>query len=102
MRQERLDEFWAPAFVCIVLFAYPVRENISHGQAYVLAFALLVIAWNGYATSRDSLLGVPHGVMLVTKTASLMFWPLLLLERRWRALTGASAPPRSSRSQRSP
>jgi hypothetical protein len=86
VRRERLDGFWAPAFLCIALLAYPVRENISHGQAYVLAFALLTTAWQGYRTSRDGLLGVPLGVLLVTKTASLMLWPLLLVERRWRAV----------------
>jgi hypothetical protein len=86
VRRERLDGPWGPAFLCIVLFADPVRENISHGQAYGLALALLAITWHGYRTSRDGLLGAPAGVLLVTKTVSLMLWPLLLVERKWRAL----------------
>jgi hypothetical protein len=91
VRSLRLDGAWAPTFLCVVVFAYPVRENMLHAQAYGLAFALLVVAWHGYRASRNGLLGAPLGVLLITKTACLPMWPLPLAERRWRALAWGAA-----------
>jgi hypothetical protein len=68
-----------------------VRENVSHAQMYLLALALLAVAWSGWRGGRAAALGAPLGVLLVTKSATLMLWPLLLAKRAWRALGWSAA-----------
>jgi alpha-1,2-mannosyltransferase len=86
VRACALRGVWAGLFLTAVFFSHPVRENVSHGQVYLLALALLTAAWQGWRTGRWALAGVPLGILLVTKTASLLLWPLLLVQRSWRAL----------------
>ena len=92
LRVLRIRGAWAPAFLLLVFLYQPAYENLSHGQMYVLALVLLCMAWSGYRRERSPLLGTSLGVLLVTKTAALMMWPLLLVQRRRRALAwGAGA-----------
>ncbi|HEX9886465.1 MAG TPA: glycosyltransferase family 87 protein [Longimicrobiales bacterium] len=86
MRRLDLRGGWAAAFACLAFVAHPVRENLGHGQVYILALALVTAAWWGYRGPREPLLGTPMGVLLATKTTALMLWPLLLAQRRWRGL----------------
>lgn len=77
---------WAPALLSIILLSTPVRDDLAHGQTYMLMLALLMAAWHGYRTTRPSMEGAPLGIILTTKNAALPFWPLLVIERRWRTL----------------
>jgi len=53
---------------------------------YVLVLVLLVVAWIGYRRQRSGTCGAAVGTLFIAKTAALMMWPLMLVERRWRAL----------------
>ena len=75
-----------PALYTLIFLFQPLRENLLHGQMYVLVLALWVLAWQGFRTNRPGLLGASLGALLITKTAGLMLWPLLLAQRRWNAL----------------
>ncbi|MCH8144307.1 MAG: DUF2029 domain-containing protein [Gemmatimonadetes bacterium] len=86
VRSLNIREGWVPGFFCFVFLYQPVYENLSHGQMYVLVLVLLSLAWQGYSAVRAGLLGTTLGALFVTKTAALMMWPLLLVQRQWRAL----------------
>lgn len=78
---------WLGLTLMALLFLYrPLYQNFQFAQAYVLLLALLILAWWGYRTGREGVLGVALGLVLGLKTAGLFLWPLLLLQRRWRAL----------------
>ena len=66
--------------------AHPVVENIQHATVYLLALAFLTVAWWGYRRERAAKTGLPLGVLLATKNAALMLWPLLIARKRWTAL----------------
>ena len=84
--QLKLHGAWIPAFLGLTFSFQPVNENLTHGQMYVLVLVVLVVAWIGYRRRRPGTFGGAVGSLLVAKTAALMMWPLLLVERRWRAL----------------
>lgn len=84
--QLKLHGPWTPAFLGLTFSFQPVNENLTHGQMYVLVLVLLVVAWIGYRRRRPGTFGCGVGALFIAKTAALMMWPLLLVERRWRAL----------------
>ena len=84
--QLKLHGAWTPVFLGLTFWFQPVNENLTHGQMYVLVLVLLVVAWIGYRRWRPGTFGAAVGVLFMAKTAALMMWPLLLVERRWRAL----------------
>jgi hypothetical protein len=75
-----------PALYTVTFLFQPLRENLFRGQLYVWVLAACVLAWQGSRTNRPWLLGASLGALLITKPAALMLWPLLLVQRRWRAL----------------
>jgi hypothetical protein len=89
-----LSGVWA-APVCL---AYtPIRENFILGQAYLLIFlALCILFWAILAPTQShgrlsqTTGGIALGLALVSKTAFVWLWPLLLLAKRWRLLIGAA------------
>jgi hypothetical protein len=88
----KLRSFWLPLFIVIVLLFQPLYANLNDGQIYILVLALLVLTWHGYRTGRDGLLGVSLGLLLIFKLAAVLLWPLLVVQRRWRAIVwGAGA-----------
>ncbi len=91
VRKLRLEGAWLPGFIALVLVFQPLYENVSLGQAYVLLLGLLVVAWGGYRHRNDAVLGIALGLMLILKVAGILLWPLLLVQRRWRALGWATA-----------
>ena len=64
----------------------PVSENLRNGQAYLLVFLMLSLLTWSLTRSRASLGSVSLGLMVVLKAAGARLRPLLLWERRWRAL----------------
>ncbi len=86
LRSLNIRGGWVPGFFCFVFLYQPVYENLAHGQMYVLVLVLLSLAWQGYSAVRAGLLGTTLGALFVMKTAALMMWPLLLVQRQWRAL----------------
>jgi hypothetical protein len=82
----RIGGLWAPAFAGFVFQYHPLVATLDHGQFYALGLALLVVVFEGYRRRRDLAIGVPLGFLLITKTAGLLIWPLLVLGRRWRAM----------------
>jgi hypothetical protein len=79
-------ELYLPVSIAFALLYQPLYANLSFGQGYIVVFALLVVAWCAYSTGSDRLLGFALGLMLVLKLAGLLLIPLLILQRRWRAL----------------
>ena len=58
---------------------------------YVLALALVSLAWYGYRQAQNGLVGMALGSLLITKTAALMVWPLFLVQRHYRMLVWGAA-----------
>lgn len=89
--ERGLRGVWVPGFSAFVLLYQPLYANSAQGQVYVLILFLLVTAWHGYRHGRAWLLGAAIGLMLILKTAGLLLWILLLMQRRWRALAWGGA-----------
>jgi hypothetical protein len=71
----------------ILFFAFqPLRTGLAFGQVYIPILLLLTGAWIGYRRDRPFLLGASLAAMLLLKTAGILLWPLLVVQRRWRAL----------------
>ena len=86
LRHLDLDRRAGLVLVAYGLAAQPVWANFQQGQIYLILLALLVLAWQGYRAGQSRRLGVTLGVLAVFKLAGLFLWPLLLVQRRWRAL----------------
>ena len=85
-----LRGLYAPGFLCLVLSYQPLLANFRYGQAYVFLLGLLVIGWYAYRRQQSWLLGGSLALMLMLKSAGLLFWLLLLFQRNWRALAWAT------------
>ncbi len=82
---------WQQAFWLVVLLFQPVWVNFAYGQAYVLLFALLALAWRAADRDRPGPLGVVLGLLLILKNAAVFLWPLALVQRQGRALVVGAA-----------
>ncbi len=79
-------EFWIPLILILFLSYQPLYANFLLGQAYVLIFCLLIVAWYAYVSGNEKLLGIVIGLIFIIKSASFIFWIFLLVQRRWRSL----------------
>jgi hypothetical protein len=79
-------EFWIPLILIIFLSYQPLYANILFGQAYILVFCLLIVAWYAYVSGNEKLLGIAIGLIFILKSTSFIFWLFLLVQRRWRSL----------------
>lgn len=86
LSQLEFRGLWMPGSSAFVLFYQPIYANFNFGQAYVLLFALLVMAWHGYRHRHEAMLGIALGLVVILKTAGVLLWLLLLVQRRWKAL----------------
>lgn len=77
---------WAAGLLCLVFLFQPVHANLFHGTMYAMALAFLILAWWAYRSCRDPTTGVSLGLLFAAKTTALMYWPLFLVQRRWKAL----------------
>jgi hypothetical protein len=79
-------DFWIPLILILFLSYQPLYSNFSFGQAYILIFCLLIVAWYAYVSGNEKLLGIAIGLIFILKSTSFIFWLLLLVQRRWRSL----------------
>jgi hypothetical protein len=89
-REAGLGGPWAFSFAALAFLFQPVAADLGFANVYVLVLALATLAWRGYRTRNDALLGVALAAMLALKLAGSFLWLLLLVERRWRALAWAA------------
>ena len=82
---------WRAAAFFAVFAAPPSLVNVAFGQVYAILLLMFVLIWVAWRRGAEVLGGVFFGIVLAFKTAGLFFLPLLLLERRWRALMAAGA-----------
>lgn len=82
---------WIPLVIILFLLFQPLHVNFSFAQAYILIFFLLVFAWYTYGSNKDELLGFLIGLMFVLKTAGAIFFVMLLIDKRWKALIWSAA-----------
>ncbi len=64
----------------------PVYAHQEQGQLYLGMGVLLLLAWVSYRRHNEALLGITLAGLLLFKLVGLFLWPLLLVQRRWRAL----------------
>ncbi len=86
IRKFNYKEFWVPLILILFLAYQPLYANFSFGQAYILIFCLLIVAWYAYVSGNEKLLGIAIGLIFILKSTSFIFWLLLLVQRRWRSL----------------
>jgi hypothetical protein len=67
-----------------------VRVHLLHGQAHLLVLAGWILALACYRRGRDLTLGATLAAMFLLKSAGVLLWPVLLVQRRWRALASAA------------
>jgi hypothetical protein len=79
-------EFWIPLILILFLSYQPLYANFLFGQAYILVFCLLIVAWYAYVSGNEKLLGIAVGLIFILKSTSFIFWLFLLAQRRWRSL----------------
>lgn len=77
---------WRPMGFLAVFVAAPSAENLGFAQVYPVVLLMLVLAWRAWRKHADEFGGSLIGIVLCWKTAGLFLWPLMVLERRWRAL----------------
>jgi len=86
IQKFNFKEFWTPLILILFLSYQPLYANILFGQAYILIFCLLTVAWYAYVSGNEKLLGVAIGLIFILKSTSFIFWLFLLVQRRWRSL----------------
>jgi hypothetical protein len=86
IRKFSYKEFWVPLILILFLAYQPLYANFSFGQAYILIFCLLIVAWYAYVSGNEKLLGIAIGLIFILKSTSFIFWLFLLVQRRWRSL----------------
>jgi hypothetical protein len=73
-----------------MLVAPASLSNLEHAQVYLIVLLLLVLAWRAWRRGRDVLGGALIGVALTFKSAGLFLVPLMIIERRWKALSATA------------
>lgn len=86
LKQLNLKGIWLVGLATFFLVFQPIYANFHEGQAYVLMFGLLVVAYYGYRQENEILLGIALALMMILKTAGILLWVLIFVQRRWKAL----------------
>ena len=86
LKKFNYKEFWAPLILILFLSYQPLYANILYGQAYILIFCMLVVAWYAYILENEKLLGIAIGLIFIFKATSFIFWLFLLIQKRWKSL----------------
>ena len=82
----RITGVWRATGFLAVFLAAPSLGNLGYAQVYTVVLLMLVLAWRAWRRGAEELGGALIGLVLCFKTAGLFLWPLMVLERRWRAL----------------
>ncbi len=77
---------WRSAAFFAIFAAPTTLVNLSHAQVYPLVLLILVLAWRAWRKHAEGIGGILIGIALAFKTAGLFLLPLMVLEKRWRAL----------------
>jgi len=85
----RITGVWRAMGFVAVFAAIPSLDNTIYGQVYTVMLLMLVLAWRAWRKGAEEIGGGLIGIVLCFKTAGLFLWPLMVLERRWRALAAA-------------
>ena len=80
---------WRAAAFFAVFAAPPSLTNVAFGQVYAILLLIFVLIWVAWRRGAEGLGGMLFGIVLAFKTAGLFFLPLIVLEKRWRALAAA-------------
>ena len=86
IKQLRFEGIWIPFTILLILLFQPLYVNFAYGQMYVLIFCLLSLVWYAYNSSKDLLLGLLLGLVIILKTAGIFLIVLLVLKKKWRSL----------------
>jgi hypothetical protein len=83
---------WATAALLLLLFSLrPLADTLNYGQLDLLLLLLLAAGLLAFTRGRDAQLGVWIGAAAALKLYPIYLLGFALLQRRWRALLGASA-----------
>ncbi|HMQ55883.1 MAG TPA: glycosyltransferase 87 family protein [Anaerolineae bacterium] len=86
------SSLWAVTLGSLCLMP-ALEANFAVGQVYTLLLLCLVLAWWGWVTGNDALLGLGLGLAFLFKTSGLILWLLLVTHRRWPAFLWLIGPP---------
>jgi len=82
----KLEGFWLPLTLIILLAFQPLYANISFGQVYIFIFCLLVLSWFAYESGNEKLLGTIIGLVFIFKTVGGLLLILLAIQKKWKSL----------------
>jgi hypothetical protein len=91
LKQLQLRQHWIPAALILFLTFQPLYANFAYGQAYVIIFLLLTVAWYAYTSEKHFLLGMAIGLMIILKSAGILLPLLLLVQRKWKSFSWSFA-----------
>ena len=77
------------SFTAAITF-YPLFRGVTGGQNTALTLLLVAIVWRCLEDDREFVAGIAVGLLLFKPPFALPFLGVLLLARRWRALSGAA------------
>ena len=91
LKETGLAGPWALGFVALTLLYQPLAADFAVANVYTVLLGLTVLAWHGWRTRNEPLLGVALAAMLAIKLAGGLLWVLVFAERRWRAAAWGAA-----------
>lgn len=89
IKRMKIRETWLPLILILFLFFQPLYANITYGQVYVFIFCLFVLAWFAFESGNEKLLGIILGLIFMLKTAGVLLWILLAIQKKWKGLLWA-------------
>jgi hypothetical protein len=91
MAELRIPSAWRAIGFTGIFISPTSLSNLEHAQVYPIILLLLVLAWRAWRRNADGRGGALIGIAVAFKSAGLFLGPLMILERRWKALIGAAA-----------
>ncbi|MBK9097266.1 MAG: DUF2029 domain-containing protein [bacterium] len=86
VKKLKLNNHWLPLILIIILIFQPLYENFSFAQVYILIFFLMVFVWFAYKSDNQKWLGILLGLLFMLKTAGVLLWVLLAVQKKWKSL----------------
>ena len=90
MAELRIPSAWRAIGFTGIFISPTTLSNLEHAQVYPIILLLLVLAWRAWRRNAEGTGGALIGVAVAFKSAGLFLGPLMILERRWKALIGAA------------
>ena len=89
IREVNFTKIWLSLILILIFSFQPLYANFLCGQAYVLIFCLLVLAWYAYKNDKNLLLGFVIGLIFIFKSISFIIFIFFLIQKKWKSLLGA-------------